>query len=174
MKAFLVLLLIITACAQANNVRTDCRSDADCQSGVCNLMKADNGVCAAEPCIPGERTTTNHFFCNIEKEWQQSKLPGDSCTYDYECFRQSCFMNPSCELADIPAVTCTDNVCVSEFQLNECEQQGMKKILQKDQFNADCFESLAQRVLPTVCAPCGNGICDDVESRCNCPEDCKW
>jgi len=28
----------------------------------------------------------------------------------------------------------------------------------------------------SICRPCGNGICDDNENRCNCPEDCqeKW
>ena len=28
-----------------------------------------------------------------------------------------------------------------------------------------------------TCAPCGNGICDDIdlwfENKCNCPEDCS-
>jgi hypothetical protein len=32
--------------------------------------------------------------------------------------------------------------------------------------------SLAQRVLDTVCIPCGNGRCDEMESFCNRPEDC--
>jgi len=32
---------------------------------------------------------------------------------------------------------------------------------------------MAQRILRTVCAPCGNGVCDPDESVCNCPRDCK-
>ncbi|MCA9406771.1 MAG: hypothetical protein KC684_09545 [Candidatus Omnitrophica bacterium] len=24
-----------------------------------------------------------------------------------------------------------------------------------------------------ICLPCGNGICNQFENRCNCPEDCK-
>ena len=24
-----------------------------------------------------------------------------------------------------------------------------------------------------ICLPCGNGVCDPSENRCNCPEDCK-
>ena len=24
-----------------------------------------------------------------------------------------------------------------------------------------------------ICLPCGNGICDDKENKCNCPEDCQ-
>jgi hypothetical protein len=82
-------------------------------------------------------------------------------------------MNPTCALSDIPAVSCKNNICTSEIQPNECEQQGLTKILRKDQYNQDCFESVAQMILPTVCAPCGNNICEtDVESICNCPVDC--
>jgi len=25
----------------------------------------------------------------------------------------------------------------------------------------------------SICAPCGNGVCDKNENKCNCPEDCK-
>lgn len=171
----LTVLVILSSCTQ--NIQNDevnpCSTDSDCPSGVCNLIKADQGECATTTCTPGDRTSTNHFFCNSSKEWQPSKQPGESCTEDYECFRQSCFMNPTCGLADIPAVSCKDNVCASEIRPNECEQQGLKKILRKDQFNEQCFESIAQRVLPTVCAPCGNNVCEtELESKCNCPEDC--
>ncbi len=24
-----------------------------------------------------------------------------------------------------------------------------------------------------ICRPCGNGVCDEGENRCNCPEDCE-
>lgn len=25
---------------------------------------------------------------------------------------------------------------------------------------------------PSVCAPCGDGVCQTIEAYCNCPEDC--
>ncbi len=177
LKPFLIVaLLILSSCTQqnaSNDTVNACTTDTDCPSGVCNPLKADQGECAPITCTPGDRTSTNHFFCNSSEEWQPSKAPGQPCKEDYECFRQSCFMNPMCELSDIPAVSCKNSVCTAQIHENECEQQGLKKILRKDQFNEQCFESIAQRVLPTVCAPCGNNVCEtELESKCNCPEDC--
>ena len=89
-------------------------------------------------------------------------------------------MNPSCDVSGITntIVSCNkDNLCVSEQGKDECELQGLKKVLQKDQYmktaDGSCFESIAQMVLPTVCVNCPNGICEEEESKCNCPEDCK-
>ena len=172
----IITLLILSSCTPPlyNDYVNPCQADSDCPSGICNLLKADNGLCLFNPCTTGDRTSTNHFFCNISKEWQSSKQPGESCNEDYECFRQSCFMNPTCDIADIPAISCKNNICTSEIQQNECEQQGLKKILRKDQYNQDCFESVAQMILPTVCTNCGNNICETkLESKCNCPEDCS-
>jgi len=55
---------------------------------------------------------------------------------------------------------------------------GKKTILAKSEYKIDtsgrCYETLEQRQLTTVCAPCGNHTCDQpLESKCNCPQDCK-
>lgn len=156
-----------------------CGSHKGCRSGVCNHQKADFGSCASEVCSLGEKTDNNNFFCRDNK-WYPSKRSGESCSDDFECFKQTCFMIPDCQLTDIPRTKafCKNNVCVQEVEKDECELQGLKRVLRKDQFmgqeQGECFESVAQMVLPTICAPCGNGVCDaELESVCNCPEDCK-
>lgn len=87
-------------------------------------------------------------------------------------------MIPSCDLTDIPRTSafCKNNVCTQEIAQDECEAQGLKRILDKneyDVYDGRCIESFAQRALNTVCAPCGNGVCEEnLESECNCREDC--
>jgi hypothetical protein len=57
-----------------------------------------------------------------------------------------------------------------------CTGPERRKVLHPDEYQVDaagnCMQSLAQRVLRTVCVPCGNGRCDPLESHCNCAEDC--
>ncbi len=45
--------------------------------------------------------------------------------------------------------------CGYEFIDGTCDMEGKNSVYQ----------------LP-ICVPCGNGICDNFEDRCNCPEDC--
>ncbi len=149
----------------------DCRQHSECRSGVCDHYKKDHGKCAPTSCETGKRSDNNNFFCNENGEWDQSNREGESCAQDYGCHQPTCFMIPACDLTDIPRTRarCKDKVCVYEIEQDECDKQGLKRILTKE----DCG-SMAQRTLSTTCAPCGNGACDkEIESECNCPEDCK-
>ena len=181
MKIYLaIIVFILMSCTQANTIQYPdeviyCTQHSDCPSGICNPFKAETGTCATEPCKVGEQSRTNEYFCNASSQWQKSKQLGEQCTDDFECYKPTCFMNPTCELTDIPRtiVSCTNNVCISEITA-DCPP-GLRRILQKDQYwtnGTSCFESIAQMVLPTICAPCGNGVCDQEESICNCPMDC--
>lgn len=49
---------------------------------------------------------------------------------------------------------------------------GLVRVLEKDQYGPGCVETMAQVVLPTICVACGDGVCDKKESICNCPDDC--
>ena len=162
-----------------NDIAKDCRGHSECLSGVCDHYKADMGKCAPEKCTEGEKSDNNNFYCDKNGKWQKSKMTGDNCNEDYECFKPTCFMNPMCDATGVlnTIVSCNlDNLCVSDDVMDECEKQGLKKVLQKDQYmkteDGSCFESMAQMVLPTVCVNCGNDICEEEESKCNCPEDC--
>ena len=173
----------VTSNGNVNNLKqaqSDCTDHSECISGVCDHYKADMGKCAATLCKEGEKSDNNNFYCEKNGKWRKSKITGDNCTQDYECFKPTCFMNPSCDVSGISntIVSCNkDNLCVSDDGMDECELQGLKKVLQKDQYmktaDGSCFESIAQMVLPTVCVNCPNGICEEEESKCNCPEDCK-
>lgn len=182
-----LLILALFAAVYFNTIRTkptsmtklECKENYECSSGVCNRLKKDYGTCAPDVCVPGERIDNNNFFCNNKGKWQKSKITGENCKEDYECFKSTCFMIPDCEMTDIPRteVTCEENKCVSEIKKDECELKGMKRVIKKQFFTktetGDCFESIAQRTLPTICIPCGNNVCDEEESECNCPEDCR-
>jgi len=158
----------------------DCRSDIECKSGVCNFIKQDWGQCAAVICITGSQAqgiSDISFFCSQNNKWQKIKNLGKKCNYDYECFRHTCKDSPGCHFEDYK-YSCKNNACVEEKQQNACEKQGLKRITSKSDADSNgdgsCFPSMAQREEITVCAPCGNGVCDtELESKCNCPVDCK-
>ena len=157
----------------------DCREHTECASNACDHYKADMGRCTKVPCTPGDRTDNNNLFCNGASAWEASKKGGDVCESDFQCFEPTCFMVPTCQLTDIPRTRamCRDGRCVLEVGADGCGPEGGKRVLRKDQYSVledgSCMESMAQIELPTVCAPCGNGVCDEeLESLCNCPEDC--
>ncbi len=57
------------------------------------------------------------------------------------------------------------------YVLECCE--GLGVITAKQYFNEDCNEIMAPPGSNAViCSDCGNGVCEEWESECNCPEDC--
>lgn len=158
----------------------DCGADQDCQSGVCNFIKENWGQCAAAVCETGSQTIAvsgdTSFYCDEQKKWQPIKQFGEACQNDYECLKITCKDSPSCHPGDFKYY-CKDGECVAEQQPDPCEEQGLKRITQKDEYIdlEQCTESIAQREIQTVCAPCGNGKCEtDLENKCNCPTDCQY
>lgn len=124
-----------------------CGKDSDCESGVCNCIKQDSKVCEPVNCTPGD-VATDCAGIVVKRCSQDASWAG------VENGEQTCKDNPACDL---------NKPCAG----------GLIRALRKDQYGKDCQESMAQMILPTVCIPCGNGICDDNESQCNCPEDCE-
>lgn len=126
---------------------TLCRDNADCKSGVCNFIKQDFGECGAVDCEDGDEALgidgQVKFECQ-ERIWVE--VEGD----------QTCKDNPMCGLQLL------------------CDDPNQIRVLRKDQYSGkDCIESWAQMILPTVCIECGDGVCSEEESECNCPVDCK-
>ncbi len=154
----------------------DCREHSECPSGVCSHYKADNGKCAPENCNFGERADNNHFFCNRQGRWERSRAERETCEKDFMCYQETCFMNPNCGLGEMSLSRCRDGRCVREAADDPCAAAGRKMVLAPEEYMSGpeegCMQSMAQRVLRTVCVPCGNGTCDPQESACNCPEDC--
>ncbi|MBI4439438.1 hypothetical protein HY638_00530 [Candidatus Woesearchaeota archaeon] len=176
--ALMVALVFVAGCTALNS--GECNDNKDCDSGVCNHVKADLGMCEGASCTPGTTTDNNNFFCSEKGAWEPSKKEGEYCTSDYECYQPTCFMKPDCEITPIPRTraACRYNACVYQVEDDSCAKEGLKRVLAKDQFTinlfGNCVESSEQAVLSSICAPCGNNVCDnETESECNCPEDCK-
>ncbi|MBI5553278.1 MAG: hypothetical protein HY917_00900, partial [Candidatus Diapherotrites archaeon] len=107
---------------------TECRSDNECQSGVCDFIKQDFGSCAPVVCVKGTQAqglSDISFFCNENREWEQIKAIGENCTSDFECFKRTGKDCPTCHPEDFEYY-CKNNVCVEEYRKNACEQQGLK------------------------------------------------
>lgn len=52
--------------------------------------------------------------------------------------------------------------------------EGLEAISSPDYFDEDCnFKPKIGVSGGAICSNCGNGICENWENRCNCPEDCK-
>jgi len=161
-------------------LRQDCRSDGDCRSGVYNFIKQDYGICASSTCTPGsviQGISNTSFFCNQSNRWERTRSFCEPCSEDWECTARTCKDAPGCHPGDY-RTSCKNGTCTEESRVNECEMQGLVRIVAKEDadMNRDgsCIVTLAQRELITVCAPCGDGTCDkDLESACNCPEDCN-
>lgn len=181
----LAILLVITilslaGCGKAGNLELpkgekregiECFDHNQCASGVCDRIKQAEGKCAAVSCETGQRASYNEFFCNEKHKWSASIKEDGKCGNDYECYQPTCANMPNCDATDVPRTKalCKDNICFYEIAQDECEKQGMKRILAK----GSCG-SMAQMILPTICAHCGDGICNQtIEGYCNCPEDCK-
>jgi hypothetical protein len=158
--------------APAAGSQQACRAHGECPSGVCSHFKKDNGYCAPERCAPGERADNNQFYCDRAGSWVRSRREGEPCEQSYECYESTCFMNPMCDLHPPDRAECRDGACVRVPVESDCATGGGQLVLACEEFMEGCVESLAQRVLRTVCVPCGNGVCDAEECPCNCPADC--
>ncbi len=189
--AFLIcFFLLLTSCAPKQSINTaqplppkiggqDCQQDTDCFSGVCNFIKQNIGQCMVAQCSTSEQAIgingQTTFYCDHNNHWQKVKQFGETCNYDYECVNITCKDTPSCHPGDFKYY-CQEHECVGEQQADPCRQQGLTRIIQKDEYfdKEQCIETFAQREIQTICAPCGDGICDpEIEFKCNCPNDCK-
>jgi hypothetical protein len=153
MKVIIALAAMIALCAAAlmltvtpkGGPGADCRGHGDCASGICDYIKQDMGRCAPSACQAGQRT--------VAMDGSVEYVCNNSVWVRPAEHIQTCKDNPYCDLS------------------KPCEA-GLKRVLREDQYDSACRESMAQMILPTVCVPCGNNVCDANESDCNCPEDC--
>ena len=96
------------------------------------------------------------------------------------------------ENLDCPSqMKCEDSVCVDvgcvgegemlpgpiapeyrEHQAQEC-CEGLKGIEYSKHFDESCKRRPWAGGPGAVCSQCGNGSCEEWETKCNCPRDCK-
>ena len=76
---------------------------------------------------------------------------------------------------------CQDGACI-KGDIEQCRDEdygctidnipccsGLKEVPLAFEENGQCIAATCG----SICRPCGNGICDENENRCSCPEDCK-
>lgn len=113
---------------------------------------------------------------------------GEYCEGSNACFSETIYecINGKCVASGggsgcIPCpYDCQDGVCIGEPTCRdenaECTIEdvpccaGLKEVpLSFEDSDGNCVAATCG----SICRPCGNGICDENENRCNCPEDCK-
>ena len=59
-----------------------------------------------------------------------------------------------------------------EHMATEC-CSGLKRITYSGNYDEDCVVKPLMGGPSAVCSNCGDGICEEWETKCNCPEDCQ-
>jgi len=128
-----------------------------CPKKLCNLNCIDINVgraCALK-CVPKECFQIDAKYCPEECQIMKGCDGKDIC---YDKIDED---PPECgglAYAGESVACCKGFVkrCGIEFFDGSCDMEGS--------FSIDSIP---------ICLPCGNGICNQFENRCNCPEDCK-
>ncbi|MBF0522610.1 MAG: DUF2180 family protein [Candidatus Omnitrophica bacterium] len=121
--------------------------DQQCPSDVCRLKPEG---CVPKPCYAIDVASCPKDYCDILKGCSGKKV----C---YDKIDDSLLMCGGLAYEGQTLECCEGFVkrCGIEFYDGSCDMEGK-----------NTSESVA------ACIPCGNGICNQFENRCNCPEDC--
>jgi len=173
----------------------DCPLQMKCENSLCvNLGCIREGEMASSPadrmgewyghlpikCCEGLRLIVieQGFDENCNRLEANSNTPSGVCTIcgDGQCGEgeTKCNCPEDCEEIECLGLGEEINPSVSPEYSNlgkEC-CEGLKLIQTKDQFDENCNLKLMAGA-GSVCASCGNGFCEALETKCNCPEDCE-
>ena len=100
------------------------------------------------------------------------ELPADHCPTDICQIMVGCDDEPVCyDQMDRQPPLCGE-LAYSGQDVECCK--GFIKRCGVEFFDGSC-DMLGKNSIYSIpiCIPCGNGICNQFENRCNCPEDCK-
>ncbi|MFH1587052.1 MAG: hypothetical protein ABID38_04305 [Candidatus Diapherotrites archaeon] len=133
---------------------TKCKFDSDCDDGsaLTNDKCIDAGVCDA--------------YCSSES----CEL---ACNSNKDCSDSNPFTTDICLFVGTCMSECENKMCAPECSKNaDCDDgdSGTADVcVGSESCNTVCWNSLS----------CGNGVCDEGETKCNCPGDCgscegKW
>ncbi|MCK4858936.1 MAG: hypothetical protein KAS87_00060 [Candidatus Omnitrophica bacterium] len=106
----------------------------------------------------------------------QSEEKPLSCEDDFNCPAQMKCENYVCVsvgcIAEGEALPGAISPEYKKHMATEC-CQGLKVILWPKLFDEDCRWTRLIGAPSGVCSNCGNGTCENWETKCNCPEDCR-
>lgn len=132
-----------------------------------------SGQCPEHKCNLGCMSGVEYEKCTISCEPKSCvELSADNCPLDVCMSLTGCDGNPVC----YPQPSYSAPVCgdlAYAWQDVEC-CKGYVKRCGVEFFDGSC-DMNGQNTLDSVpiCLPCGNGICNQFENQCNCPEDCS-
>ena len=169
-----VLMIFLTSCTYQEQPQPTDTPELDDLSKYCRTTFEETGKCPEDKCAIG---------CGGDD-------PSDVGGCPVGCDRKSCtaFEAENCPLESCQIMTnCKgEEVCYSQFSVGPPECGGIGSYTQ----DVACCEGLVKRCGIVLkdgscdtnsggynnfpqCIPCGNGICDQFENKCSCPEDCK-
>ena len=160
----LFLIVPIVALAQqtpARNLKQYCLSSYE-KNGVCPPQ-----TCRFE-CVEGTFAQGCPLTCEPKNclELSVHDCPADSCQIMDGCQpgQKICYPKMTEDLSE-----CGDLAYMGDKQC--CN--GFMKRCGVEFFDGSC-DMLGVKTTSSIpmCLPCGNGICNQFENRCNCPEDC--
>jgi len=104
-------------------------------------------------------TSLSHtsYFCNQSGDWEKTRQNGDKCNESFEFAAVICKDAPGCHPGDYRTI-CLNNTCMTKETPDPCLAKGIIRIITKQDADISgdetCIESLAQREIMTICAPC--------------------
>ncbi|MBP9855256.1 MAG: hypothetical protein KBD53_10370 [Candidatus Omnitrophica bacterium] len=139
----------------------------------CQAIFEKSGKCPTEVCSPGCLGGITYDKCKAGcnpkscLEIESQYCPTDNCQLivgcegKKVCFPQADLLPPSCggeaySGGDAPCCSGLVKRCGIEFFDGSCDLVG----------------KYSTYGVP-ICLPCGNGVCNQFENACNCPEDCQ-
>ena len=125
--------------------------EATCMMGCPQGQECSRPVCAPQKCPQISAADCPTEFCAIMTDCSDQKI----CHYKMVGEPPKCG-NLAYAGQDVDCCPGFVRRCGVEFLDGSCEMVGKNSI-----YN-----------IP-ICIPCGDGICGQFESRCNCPEDCR-
>ena len=172
MKRPLIVLAFLVCFVMASAERPIDSAEEKTFAAYCAQEFAEKGACAGPlcrlVCADGSEKKDCPQACVPQ---DCTSIPLDKCPEQYCAVMTNCSDEKVChyKMEGEPAkcgdlayagqdVACCPGLvqrCGIEFLDGNCDMEGRNSVYD----------------LP-ICIPCGNGICDQFENRCNCPEDC--
>ena len=163
-----IVLLSFAFCAAAQDAKLTKLQTLDDLAKICHESYEQKAECPKEFCELKCAVTDNVNECRMTcfvKECGQ--IAADHCPLDscqritgcdgaLKCFKKSSKQPPLC-----------GGLAYAGGEVECC--QGFVKRCGIEYFDGRCN---IEGDIP-ICLPCGNGICNQFENRCNCPEDCE-
>ena len=139
----------------------------------CRAVYAETGECPKVMCdLVGQEdqgTKESKFFCRPVPCLQ---IDAVSCPLDRCQVLEGCGGIPRCFFPFTPMGEGECGPIAYMGQDVEC-CDGMIKRCGIEFFDGSCdMTSMYSAGGVSICIPCGNGVCNQFENRCNCPEDC--